>query len=63
MFAGRLFQSLGAASEKTRFPQLEMKDVETTRKPCVTERKKRVETYVSSKSIGYHSGAQPSMQL
>ena len=63
MFAGRLFQSLGAASEKARLPQLEMKNVETTRKPCVAERKKRVGTYVSSKSIGYHFGTQPSIEL
>ena len=40
-----------------------MKDLEITRKSFVAERKERVGTYVSSKSLGYHSGAQPSMIL
>ena len=40
-----------------------MKDLETTRKSFVAERKERVGTYVFSKSLGYHSGAQPSMIL
>ena len=40
-----------------------MKGLEITRKSFVAERKERVGTYVSSKSLGYHSGAQPSMIL
>ena len=62
IFAGRLFQSLGAATEKARSPYVEVKDLGTTRRPCVAERKERVGTYVSSKSLKY-SGAQPLMIL
>ena len=40
-----------------------MKGLEITRKSFVAERMERVETYVSSKSLGYHSGAKPSMIL
>ena len=40
-----------------------MKDLEITRKSFVAERKERVGTYVSSKSLGYHSGAPHSMIL
>ena len=39
-----------------------MKDLGTTRSPLVAERKERVGTYVSSKSLRY-SGAQPLMIL
>ena len=65
IFAGRLSQSLGAATDKGQFPQVEVKDLETTRKFFVAEfeRKERVGKYVSSKSFGYHSGSQPSMIL
>ena len=40
-----------------------MKGLEITRKSFAAERKERVGKYVSSKSLGYHSGAQLSMIL
>ena len=40
-----------------------MKGLEITGKSFAAERKERVGTHVSSKSLGYHSGAQPSMIL
>ena len=40
-----------------------MKDLGTTRKPCVAEREEFVGRYVFSKSLGHHSGEQPSMIL
>ena len=44
-------------------PQVGLKGLGITRKPFVAERKERVGTYVSSQSLGYHSGAQPSIIL
>ena len=52
IFAGGLFESLGAVTAKAPFPQVEVKDLRTTRKLCVAERKGRVGTYVSTFVIG-----------
>ena len=57
---GRLVQNFGAAIEKDRSPKVKVKDLASTRKPNVAERKEHVGIQYSSKSLR-HSAQQQLM--